>query len=394
MKPAMNLTLIQTYMQSQSIDGWLLYDFRGSNPILTQLLPGKRWTTRRVLFFIPAKGQPRLLVHHIDHGQFQSPGYPLDNYLTWQDLRAWVAQHAAGRVAMEYSPGGHLPAMGIVDAGTVELVRSCGADVVSSANLMQASVAVWSPSAIAGHARASEHCARIMKGAFDYIRTHHARGADVTEHDVQRWIQGEFAAAQLETADAPIVAVNDHAGDPHFEVSATAPSRIVRGDWVLIDLWAREPGTQHIFSDITWVGYAGRADQLPARHRAVFEAVKAGRDAALTFAQQRWSRGEVTQGWQVDDAARAEIQAAGFGSGVKHRTGHSLSAGPKVHGVGVNIDNLETHDTRELLPGIGFTIEPGAYFHDLGIRLEIDVYMDPAKGPVVTSCIQDEIEFI
>lgn len=393
----MNLDLIQSYMQSQAINGWLLYDFRGSNPILAQLLPGERWTTRRLLFFIPAVGEPRLLVHHIDHGQFRTPYCPIDTYLTWQDLQAWVASKARGRVAMEYSPGGHLPVIGIVDAGTIELVRACGAEVVSSANLVQVSVAVWSQEALAGHHRASAHCARIMKNAFDYIRTYHARGTAVTERDVQASILAEFASAGLETADAPIVAVNGHAGDPHFEVSVGNSATIVRGDWILIDLWAREPGTQNIFSDITWVGFAGSSP--PARHLAVFHAVKAARDAALALAQSRWREGAAlklprVQGWELDDAARNQIVAAGLADGIKHRTGHSLSAGPKVHGVGVNIDNLETHDTRELLPGVGFTIEPGAYFHDLGVRMEINVYVDPTQGPVVTSCVQDAIELV
>jgi Xaa-Pro aminopeptidase len=214
----------------------------------------------------------------------------------------------------------------------------------------------------------------------------------VNEHEVQQWIMGEFAKAGLETADTPIVAVNGHAGDPHFEVSATDPSPIRRGDWILIDLWARAPGEENIFSDITWVGFAG--DRVPDRHRKVFEAVKAARDAGVAAVVDAWKRGEQVQGWQVDRASRERIINAGFADGIRHRTGHSLSAGPKVHGVGVNIDDLETHDTRLLLPGVGFTIEPGAYFHDLGVRMEINMHMHPQRGPVVTSVVQDDVELV
>lgn len=390
----LHLARIQAAMQAERIDAWLLHDFRGNNPVLAQLLPGRRWTTRRVMLLVPAKGEPRLLVHHIDHGQFKGVQMPLDLFLSWNDLHAWLRTRLEGRsrVAMEYAPGGSLPVMGIVDAGTVELVRSMGVDVVSSANLVQASVAVWSEAAAERHAWASEHCGRIMKGAFALIRDRHAAGTRVNEHDVQQWIMGEFAKAGLETADTPIVAVNGHAGDPHFEVSATDPSPIRRGDWILIDLWARAPGEEHIFSDITWVGFAG--DRVPDRHRKVFEAVKAARDAGVATVVDAWNRGEQVQGWQVDRASREQIVKAGFADGIRHRTGHSLSAGPKVHGVGVNIDDLETHDTRLLLPGVGFTIEPGAYFHDLGVRMEINMHMHPQRGPVITSVVQDDVELV
>ncbi|MBS0195179.1 MAG: aminopeptidase P family protein [Planctomycetes bacterium] len=387
----MNFDAVQQYMRDQRIDAWLVYDFRGNNPVLAALLPGKRWTTRRVLLMIPARGEPRLLIHHIDSGQFKGCTVAHDLYLSWQDLRAWIARHleGVGRVAMEYAPGGSLPVVGIADAGTVELVRSFGADVVTSANLIQVSVAVWSAEAVKGHAIASAKCADIMQSAWALIRSNLASKTPINERQVQAHIEGRFKSEGLETADAPIVGVNGHAGDPHFEVSQTDSSLIKPGDWVLIDLWARLPGEENIFSDITWVGFAGR--DVPARHRAVFNAVKAARDAGVACAQKGWSDKRPVQGWQVDEASREQIVKAGFGDGIRHRTGHSLSAGPKVHGMGVNIDNLETHDTRELLPGVGFTIEPGAYFPDFGVRLEIDMYVDPAKGPVITSCVQDDI---
>jgi Xaa-Pro dipeptidase len=388
----MNLPAIQEHMRDQRIDAWLVYDFRGSNPVLAQLIGGKRHLTRRVMLCIPAQGEPRLLVHHIDAGQFRNMPMPVDLYLTWQDLRAWVMRQGEGRsrLAMEYAPGGGLPAMGIVDAGTIELVRSAGVDVVSSADLVQTSVAIWSAAAIENHAVSGAKTGQIMADAWSLIRDRLAAGSPVHEIDVQRFIMGRFEAQGLETPDPPICAVNAHSGDPHFEITPDNSAPIRKGDWVLIDLWARVPGEENPFSDITWMGYAGPTP--PEAHAKVYAAVKAARDAAVDFVRDAWNDNRrLVQGWQVDDASRDQIVRAGFAHGIKHRTGHSLSGGTRVHGVGVNIDNLETRDTRTVLPGVGFTVEPGVYLPEFGVRLEIDVYMHPANGPVVTSCIQDDI---
>ncbi len=378
-------------MADERIDGWLLYDFRGNNPIFAQLLPGKRSTTRRAFLFVPARGEPAMLVNPLDAHFFAGAGVELQQYIGWRDLHAWLAGRlaAGGRIAMEYSPGNALPVVSIVDAGTVDLVRSFGAEVVSSANLIQVQVAVWSVAARERHAHASERVAAIKDGAFELIRARLSAGAAVHEYEVQQHITAQFRAAGLEYPDDPIVAVNAHSGNPHFEVTAAGSAPIRKGDWVLIDLWARVPGDENIYSDITWVGYAG--PQPSSKHREVFEVVRAARDAAVTCARNAWRQQLPLQGWQVDDAARGEIERAGYSHGLKHRTGHSLSPGPKVHGVGVNIDNLETHDTRALLPGIGFTVEPGIYLPEFGVRLEINVFMDPAKGPTITSCLQDDI---
>lgn len=378
-------------MAEARIDAWLIHDFRGGNPNLAAMLPGKRWTTRRVDLVIPRVGEPVVLVHGIDASQFGGCGVRQDVYLRWQEYREKLGQHLAGaaRVAMEYTPGGGLPVVSIADAGTVDLVRSFGCEVVSSANLIQAAVAVWSAEAAANHARASAATAKIKDEAFTLIRERLSSGKSLTEREVQAFILGRFAAEGLETADAPVVAVNEHAGDPHFEVQEHGSSEIRMGDWLLIDLWARVPGDENIYSDITWTAYAGA--QAPEKHRAVFGAVKGARDAALALVREAWTNGRTVRGCDADDAAQRVLREAGFGEFVRHRTGHSLSAGPKVHGVGVNIDNLETHDTREIMPGIGFTIEPGLYLPEFGVRNEINVYMDPVRGPVVTSCVQDEI---
>jgi Xaa-Pro aminopeptidase len=295
---------------------------------------------------------------------------------------------------MEYSPLGALPVAGIVDAGTVELVRSLGAEVVSSADLIQGTIAAWSPGARADHARASAGTERAKSAAFETIRGALARGATVTEMDVQRAMLDSFKDDGLEASEPPIVAVNAHAGDPHYEPKAETASAIRRGDWVLIDLWARVPGDENIFSDITWTGFAGGAQELPAEHRQVFDFVKRARDASIALAHKSWKEGREVQGWQLDDAAREVLRGSPFGQYIRHRTGHSLSPGPMVHGIGMNLDNLETHDTRRMLPGIGFTVEPGLYLPEFGVRNEINMWVDPQRGPVVTSCVQDEVVFL
>jgi Xaa-Pro aminopeptidase len=270
----------------------------------------------------------------------------------------------------------------------VELVRSFGAEIVSSANLIQVCVARWSTEAQKGHAEASRKVDAIKDEAFDLIRQRLAAGKTVGEYEVQQHILSRFAAEGLETGEPPIVGVNAHSGDPHFETSQASSVPIRQGDWILIDLWARIPGDENVYSDITWVGFAGQ--EVPARHREVYETVRAARDASLHAAVEAWRKKETVQGWQLDDAAR-NIITAKYAHGLRHRTGHSLSPGPLVHGMGMNLDNLETHDVREMLPGIGFTIEPGIYLPEFGVRSEINVFVDPQKGPVVTSGLQKEI---
>jgi len=387
----MNFGAVQGYMREQRIDGWLVYDFRGNNPVFARLLPGQRWTTRRALLFIPAQGEPVLAMHGIDARQFAGVSVATHVYLTWRDLIGWLAEivSRATRIAMEYAPGAVLPAVAIVDAGTVELVRALGAEVVSSANLIQVCAAQWSAEAQANHAWAAQEVDRIKDDAFRFIGARLVNREPVSEYDVQHHMRQRFAAVGLEWPDGPIVAVNAHSGDPHYEPTAESSALIRPGDWVLIDLWARKPGDENVFADITWVGYVGA--EVPARQQQVFEVVRAARDAVLARAIAAWQADERVQGWQLDDAARNVITQAGFGAAIRHRTGHSLSPGPQVHGLGMNLDNLETHDTREMLPGIGFTIEPGIYLPEFGVRLEIDVFVDPHAGPRVTSSIQQEI---
>lgn len=397
-KASLDIETIQSLLRQYGIDAWLVHDFRGSNSVFSLLL-GARHTSRRGMLLIPAHGQAVIACSGLDKNSFAdiankpNPNIALQQYVSWEQLYGWMKTKLAGqkRVAMEYAPGCTLPVVSIVDAGTIELVRSFGVEVVSSADVLQLTVARWSPAAVEVHRKASTEVARIKDDAFAFIKSSLQSGKSINERDVQQRILSNFQSAGLEIGEAPIVAVNEHAGDPHFDVSPTASSPIRKGDWVLIDLWSRYPGEENIYSDITWCGYCG--DKVPAKHLEVFNTVRAARDASMNLAKQAWKEKRTLQGWQLDDAARNVIIAAGYERGIKHRTGHSLSPGPRVHGLGFNLDNLETHDTREVLPGLGYTIEPGIYLPDapekLGVRLEINMFVDPKEGPIVTSCFQE-----
>lgn len=387
----MNLPQIQAFMREQNLHAWAVYDFRGSNPIFTQLLQREHWTTRRVLFVVPAQGEPTLIVHNIDAPQFGSAGIRREIYSDWKQWQSVVraALKPSMRVAMEYSPMGELPAVSFVDGGFLEFVRSLGVEVVSSGDLIQYSVARWSDEALAKHHDCARLTAQVKDEAFGLIRDRLAAGQPVTEYDVQQLIMKRFANYGLDPDHPPIIGVNEHSGDPHFEVSPTNPSPIRKGDWVLIDLWARFPGQQHIFADITWMGYCG--PKVPDEHQRVWNAVKGARDAAKALVIDRWNAKQPVQGWELDDAAQRVIINAGYESAIRHRTGHSLSPGPKIHGLSANLDNFETRDTRLILPQTGFTIEPALYVPGFGCRSEINLYVDPQRGPIVTSPIQEEV---
>lgn len=387
----MNLPDIQSFLGESGIDAWLIYDFRGSNPVFSQLLERQRWTTRRALLVVPVTGKAKLIVHNIDAPQFADAGIERVVYTDWQQWQEAVgaALRPKARIAMEYSPMGELPAVSFVDGGFLEFIRHLGAEVVSSGDLIQYSVARWSDAAVEKHLACSALTAQVKDDAFALIRDRVASNVQVTEYDVQQLIMRRFAEHGLDPDHPAIVGVNGHSGDPHFEVSSSHPSPIRRGDWILIDLWARYPGEQHIFADITWMGYCG--PRVPDEHQRVWNAVKGARDAATQLVIDRWSASAALFGWELDDAARAVIDAAGYHDAIRHRTGHSLSPGPKIHGLSANLDNFETRDTRRILPRTGFTIEPALYVPGFGCRSEINVYVDPVRGPVVTSPIQDEV---
>jgi Xaa-Pro aminopeptidase len=390
----LDVPALQRTLGELGLDGWLLHDFHGQNPTAVEALGlGGRMLTRRWCYLVPARGEPTALVHAIELGSFPAGvAGRRRSYASWdsyqQALRELLASLPGRRVAMEYYPLCAIPYLSRVDAGTVELLRSMGAEVVSSAELVQRFLCRWTPHQLASHVRALRAIDAAKDAAFEQIGVALRRGVKVTEGSIQKFLLDEFARAGLETDHPPIVAVNAHAGDPHYEPAPGAAAAICKGDLVLIDLWARGKGPTDVYADITWVGFCG--DYPPARAEEIFEVAAGGRDAGLALLRQAWSERRTLQGWQVDRAVRDHIAAAGFGHKFIHRTGHSI--GRNVHGDGANLDDLETHDTRELVEGLAFSIEPGVYLPEegLGVRTEIDVAMTP-QGPQVFSPIQQEL---
>jgi Xaa-Pro dipeptidase len=388
----LDIPAVQSALATDGLDGWLLYDFHGSNPVATTLagLAGSgKLTTRRWYYMIPAKGQPRKLVHAIEpHNLDQLPGEKLV-YAGHQALTAGLDSllEGTGRLAMEYSPQGAIPYVARVDAGTIESIRGRGIQVVSSGDLVQRFEACWDTDAIATHREASERLYQVKDRAFETIATRVRAGTPTTEYDIQqlmaRWIHEQGMVSDT----APIVAVDAHAGDPHYGPGPDGSSPIGRGQLVLVDLWAKLAKTGAVYADITWVAFTG--SRAPDEQAAAFAAVARARDTAVQTAQYAAATGADLRGWQVDRAARTVLQQAGYGDRILHRTGHSL--GEEVHGNGVHMDDYETHDDRRLLPGSGFTIEPGLYFDHFGVRTEINmVYGNGSAtvtGPSQTSIV-------
>jgi Xaa-Pro aminopeptidase len=389
---------LQEALRQEKLDGWLLYDFHGQNPTALDALGlAGHMLTRRWYYLVPAAGEPRLLLHAIEAGSFPGgvPGKRA-SYTSWQSLEAALREMLASlpagpRLAMEYFPGGAIPYLSRVDAGTLETIRGLGAQVVSSAALVQRFLCRWSPHQLASHVRALRAIDDAKDAAFEQIGARIRQGAEPTEVSIQKLIMDRFAAARLETDHPPIVAVNGHAGDPHYVPSDRTPTPVRKGDLVLIDLWARHTGPDDVYADITWVGFCG--DRPPAKLEEIFRVTAAGRDLGLETVRSAWREKKVLQGWQVDRAVRDYISSKGYGERFIHRTGHSI--GRAVHGDGANLDDLETHDTRELVEGLAFSIEPGVYLPEegLGVRSEIDVVMT-GEGPQVFSKVQQEIVHI
>jgi len=387
----LDLIRAQTFLRENCIDAWLIYDFRGNNPVMWQVLGEKKSTTRRSFMLLTAKGATRVLAHPVDKDQFSHFNYPVDFYSNWINMKDKLKELLKGfkRIAMEYSPMGAIPTMSWVDGGTIELIRKLGVEIVSSANLFQVAAASWDETALNSHLRICREVAEIKDMAFDYIRRAVRKGTVLTEYDVQEYIMEEFQKRNLETEDRPIVAINENSGDPHYETTSQTHSPIGVGSWVLLDIWARYPGDQNVFSDITWVGYVG--EDVPSEYQKIFEIVKAARNLVIDHLKEAWHKKITIQGCELDFVAREHISKFGYAKNFLHRTGHSLGPGSCLHALGVNLDNLETHDTRNILPGIGFSIEPGIYLQNFGVRLEINVYIDPIKGVTVTTPIQNEI---
>ena len=380
------------YMAQGGVDGWLVYDYRGMNPIFGDTVGNTNLShvTRPVWLWIPTSGAPRMLVSFVDQSRFTHLGLDTTLFVNRRDmiakLRAMLgATHGgASRVAMEYTPEGALPRVSKVDGGTLEMVRSLGVEVVPSADILQYATQRWDAEQLESHRFAADALTRIVKEAFERIGERVDAG--ITEYDVAEFIRQRFLDAGMIVTDGPAVAVNEHASDPHFEPTPEASVRIQRGDWVLIDLWTRLPDDHAMFGDITWTAYVG--DEVPARHQEVFDIVIGARDAAFAEMEAAFAAGRTLQGWELDKVARDYIEAAGYGEFFNHRLGHSL--GREVHSNAVNLDSWETYDTRQLIPGIAVTIEPGIYVPEFGVRSEIDVFM-AEDGPEVTTERQREV---
>jgi Xaa-Pro aminopeptidase len=387
---AVRCAAIRDALAAAGFDAWLFFDFRGSDPIARSILglPAGELSTRRWYYCIPATGPPRGLVSAVEPAVLAGLPGTIRSYRSWEELRAGLRELLVGlhRVAMQYSPDNAVPYVARVDAGTIEYVRSLGVAVESSADLVQQFEAVWTPEQYASHVRAARALRAIVDRAFVEIARRQRAGAPTNEGDIQRLILEEFNAHGLVTAHPPIVAADAHSADPHYQPSAAGGAAIAAGGFVLIDLWAKEP--DGVYADITWTGYVG--ESVPARQANVFEIVRHARDAGVTAVRGALRAGTVLRGCDVDRVVRDVIAAAGYGPYFVHRTGHSI--GSEVHGNGANIDGFESPDTRRLLPGTCFSIEPGIYLPgEFGVRSELNVFLDGARAVVTGEPVQTEV---
>lgn len=386
---SIDISGIQSDLRAAKLDGWLFYDFRGRDPIaqgILQLPAGMR--TRRWYYFVPAKGTPRKLVHKIETESLAAlPGETLF-YAGQGELRKNLGKllGRAKNVAMQYSPKNAIPYVAMVDAGTVELVRSCGAKVVSSADLVQKYEACWSEAQLQSHLAAGAVIDRVVREAFQLAAKNVREKKTFTEYDLKLWILKEFEAAGIVLDQGPDIAVGPHASDPHYGPTQETASPIREGDLLLLDVWGKTKAVGSVYYDITWVGYLGA--KVPEKMAKVFGVVREARDKAVALIQSSVAAGKPLQGWQVDKAARKVIEKAGYGKYFFHRTGHNI--GQSVHGNGVNMDGMETHDVRHLIPRTCNSIEPGIYLPEFGIRSEVNIYVGE-KEARVTGAVQNEI---
>jgi len=384
-----DISEMQKDLRGAKLDGWLFYDFRGRDPIALRILdlpPGMR--TRRWFYFVPAKGTPKKLVHKIEAGALAAvPGDTL-YYAGQKELRDNLkkAIGKAKKVAMQYSPKNAIPYVAMVDAGTVELVRSLGAKVLTSADLVQKYEACWSKEQLDSHLAAGREIDRIVREAFDYAAKCVKEKKPLNEYDLQQFILKKFADAGIITEEGPDVAVNQNASDPHYGPTREKSSPVREGDLLLLDVWGKQKGASSVYYDITWMGYLGAS--VPEKYAKVFRVLREARDRAVELIRSSVQAGKPLQGWQVDKAARAVVEKAGYGKYFFHRTGHNI--GTSVHGNGVNMDGLETQDERHLIPRTCNSVEPGIYLPEFGMRSEVDVYVDEGEARV-TGAVQTEI---
>ena len=386
----MHIEEIQAALRDEHLDGWLFFDHHQRDLLAYRILKlnPKQVATRRWYYFIPVHGEPKGLVHAIESGVLTGLPGDIRKYSSWSAQVEGIERLLAGshKIAMQYSPNCAIPYVSLVDGGTLDLVRSVGVEIATSANLVQLFEARWSAGQLEMHLEAGRRVDRVRAEAFQKIAAALAAGQSITEWDVNRFIRAGFEASGLITDHGPIVAVNSHMSDPHYEPEAEGSREIRKGDAVLLDMWAKLDQPSAVFYDITWTGYCGATP--PAALQNIFEVVRDARDRAVQCVQAAVTRGSVIHGFEVDDAARTYINERGFGEYFVHRTGHSI--GEEVHGTGANMDNLETHDERRVIERTCFSVEPGVYLPEFGIRSEVNVYVG-AKEALVTGEVQQNL---
>ncbi len=385
-----NLREIQQAIKAEGLDGWLFFDHHRRDPLAYRVLSFEPQSpvTRRWFYYIPSAGEPSGLVHKIEAETLNAlPGHHA-SYASWQEMRSGLERLLEGqrKIAMQYSANCAIPYVAMVDAGTVEMVRSLNIEIASSANLLQYFDSRWSAEQLEMHLEAGRRVDAIRTAAFQFVGDTLRAGRRVTEWDAQQFIRDRFSANGLVIDHGPDVAVNANASNPHYEPKRDACSEIHNGDVLLMDMWAKLDRPESVYYDITWVGYCG--SQPPSDVENVFGVVRDARDRAVAFVKEGARAGRKMHGFEVDDVARAHIAEKGFGQYFFHRTGHSI--GSDVHGTGANMDNLETHDVREIIPGTCFSVEPGIYLPKFGIRLEVNVYVGEGNARV-TGEVQDKI---
>lgn len=387
---AVAIAQIQERLRQQKLDGWLIADFHGYNTVGTAMLGIDGMLTRRFFYLIPANGEPIGFVHAIERAKFRYLTGRITTFSSYQILEDFLRQTLTPlkRLAMEYSPMGRLPYIGKVDAGTIEFVRSCGCEILSSADLVASFLSALTPTQMHSHRLAAAQLIAVKEAAFAFIASAVGSKSAITEFDVVTFVLREFEDRGLFPDHNPNCSVNANAGNPHYDVPATGSAPILPGALVLLDIWGKNSGADGVFADITWMAFTGSRHQIPADYVRQFSVLTSARDAAVEFLQTEQPRRPVG-GYEVDDVCRGVIRGAGLESHFWHRTGHSIDS--SVHGTGPNIDNLETEDRRILQTGHLFSIEPGLYFPTHGFRTEIDCLITPSGPEVTTLPLQYEI---
>lgn len=388
----MNLAAIQSALRERNLDAWFFYDHHHRDPIAYRVLglPEHLMATRRWFYLIPANGEPRKLVHKIESYHLDPLPGEKDLYAAWPELFDGLKDLLGPykNIAMQYSPNNGVFTISLVDGGTLELIRSFGKNIVSSGDLVALFEATWSEEQIKTHFAARDSIDSITAAAFQEIGRR-VRNGGTNEFEIQQWIMEAFARENIVTSDPPVVAANANSANPHYGPDSSHSQPIREGDFVLLDIWGKKNVPNSVYYDITWTGFVGKA--ASDRMREIFNVVRTGRDAGIKFVQDAVAAGKQIAGWQVDDPVRQSIAKAGYGDYFVHRTGHSIAT--EVHGNGPNMDNLEVHDERRILPNSCFSIEPGVYLKDFGVRSEVNMLVHSNRAEV-TGRIQNELVII